>query len=166
MRLRSGRKGGGGGGLWRSHGLARHGSGLRDLCVDDVRQKLHLESGGDTPHGTRVLQGFPRFQPSECPRNLVEAPRNGCFRAGAETGVAARQCARWTAQMRTMCGTILAAAVRRRRTRPRGRAVDRACGENAELREGGNKGMSISAACSIYDQTTLRCRQNACCKPQ
>ena len=123
-------------------------------------RSTRLKLTRDRPHGTRILQGFPRFQPSECPWNRVETPRSGCFRTGAETGVAARQCARWTAQMRTICGTILAAAVRRRRSRPRGRAVDRACGENAELREGGNKGMSILAACSIYGQTTLRCRQN------
>jgi hypothetical protein len=38
----------------------------------------------DEPHGTRVLQGFPRSQPSERPRDRVETPRNGCFRAGNE----------------------------------------------------------------------------------
>lgn len=47
---------------------------------------------GHTP-GTRILQGFPRFQPPECPWNRVETPLSGCFREGAETGATSRQVA-------------------------------------------------------------------------
>ena len=47
-----------------------------------------IRSGGDRPRETHVLQGFPRAQPPERHRDRVEAPRNGCSWAAAETGAA------------------------------------------------------------------------------
>ena len=51
---------------------------------NDVKKKLDV----DRPHGTRVFQGFPRFQPSERHRDRVAAPRSGCYGAGAVRGAA------------------------------------------------------------------------------
>ena len=63
-------------------GLASSGATLSTRSTRSTRLKLT----SDTPHTTRVLQGFPRFQPSERHRDRVAAPRSGCFRAGAEIG--------------------------------------------------------------------------------
>ena len=59
-----------------------------DMTWGDPYVENISDREGDAPHGTRILQGFPRFQPSECPWNRVETPRSGCFRAGCEIGVA------------------------------------------------------------------------------
>jgi len=54
---------------------------FRYVCEPDDMDRV-----GDRPRETCVLQGFPRFQPSERHRDRVAAPRSGCYGAGAETG--------------------------------------------------------------------------------
>ena len=67
-----------------------------DMTWGDPYVENISDREGDAPHGTRILQGFPRFQPSECPWNRVETPRSGCLRRALKQARKIRTTVRWS----------------------------------------------------------------------